>query len=43
VCRLYPNADRFKAVRRDIDPEGQFLNGHLAALFGDRQQTEAPA
>ena len=30
---LYPMAGRFRAVRREIDPEGKFLNPHLAELF----------
>lgn len=34
VDELYPNAERFRAVRRAHDPGGKFLNSHLAALFG---------
>lgn len=34
VDRLYPQAERFRAVRRAHDPEGRFLNGHLEPLFG---------
>lgn len=33
VDALYPMAERFREVRRGIDPEGKFLNGHLAELF----------
>ena len=31
---LYPQADRYRAVRRSVDPEGRFLNDHLGTLFG---------
>jgi FAD-linked oxidoreductase len=31
--RLYPRWDDFEQVRRDIDPEGRFLNDYLASLF----------
>lgn len=31
--RAYPDAARFEAVRRRFDPEGRFLNPHLAALM----------
>ena len=30
---LYPQADEFIAVRRELDPEGIFLNDHLRPLF----------
>jgi FAD/FMN-containing dehydrogenase len=30
---LYPQADDFIAIRRRLDPEGVFLNGHLRPLF----------
>lgn len=30
---LYPMAERFRQVRRQADPEGKFLNSHLADLF----------
>jgi FAD-linked oxidoreductase len=33
VDALYPMAERFRAVRRDVDPTGKFLNPHLADLF----------
>jgi FAD-linked oxidoreductase len=33
VDALYPMAERYRAVRRTADPEGKFLNPHLAALF----------
>lgn len=33
VDALYPNAERFKAVRAAYDPGAKFANAHLAALF----------
>jgi len=33
VDRLYPMAERYRQVRRRVDPEGKFLNPHLAELF----------
>jgi FAD/FMN-containing dehydrogenase len=30
---LYPRADDFIAIRRELDPEGMFLNDHLRPLF----------
>ena len=30
---LYPEADKFIALRRELDPEGVFLNAHLRELF----------
>jgi FAD/FMN-containing dehydrogenase len=30
---LYPEADAFIKARRELDPEGRFLNDHLAELF----------
>ena len=33
VDALYPMAERFRAVRRAADPQGKFLNAHLAELF----------
>ena len=33
VDTLYPMAERFRAARRGADPQGKFLNAHLAALF----------
>jgi len=34
VDRLYPMAEKFREVRRSADPQGKFLNSHLADLFG---------
>lgn len=31
--RLFPRYDAFKRMRREIDPDGIFLNDHLRALF----------
>lgn len=33
VDRLYPQAERYRQVRRQADPQGKFLNPHLAELF----------
>jgi FAD/FMN-containing dehydrogenase len=30
---LYPRADDFIAIRRELDPQGMFLNAHLRPLF----------
>jgi FAD/FMN-containing dehydrogenase len=31
--RIYPRYDAFKTLRREIDPDGVFLNDHLRSLF----------
>lgn len=33
IERLYPQLDRFLAVRRELDPNGLFLNDHTRALL----------
>jgi FAD/FMN-containing dehydrogenase len=33
LAALYPEADEFIAIRRELDPEGVFLNEHLRPLF----------
>jgi FAD-linked oxidoreductase len=33
VLRLYPDAPKFAAVRKRVDPTAKFLNDHLAELF----------
>jgi FAD-linked oxidoreductase len=33
--KLYPRWDDFAAVRREMDPQGRFLNPYLAGLFAD--------
>lgn len=30
---LYPEFDRFRALRKKLDPAGKFLNAHLKAIF----------
>lgn len=35
VDRLYPKAADFRRIRHDVDPNGKFLNPHLAPLFGE--------
>ncbi len=32
--KLYPRWDDFAAVRRELDPQGRFLNDYLRKLFG---------
>jgi len=32
---LYPDFDRFRDLRKELDPTGKFLNTHLAALWGE--------
>jgi FAD-linked oxidoreductase len=32
---MYPQWDRFHAVRRRLDPRGMFMNDHLRRIFGD--------
>jgi len=34
LAPLYPEWDRFQAVRQTLDPNGRFLNAHLRRLFG---------
>ena len=33
VTRLYPKANEFRSLRRQLDPKGMFLNDHLGALL----------
>jgi FAD-linked oxidoreductase len=33
VDALYPMAERYREVRRSVDPAGKFLNAHLTELF----------
>jgi len=33
VTELYPNASRFRQLRRELDPQGFFLNDHLTQLL----------
>ena len=35
AASLYPDFNRFRALRRDLDPDGKFLNPYLASLFGE--------
>lgn len=34
LAALYPDFERFNALRGELDPKGKFLNPHLAKLFG---------
>jgi len=33
VDALYPMAERYRNIRRAVDPDGKFLNAHMAELF----------
>ena len=35
--KLYPDFDKFNALRRTLDPKGRMLNKYLAGLFGETQ------
>ena len=35
LADLYPDFERFRTLRREMDPQGRFLNAHLAGLFGE--------
>ncbi len=37
LAKLYPDWERFHALRRRLDPEGRFLNDHLRELFEARR------
>ncbi|KAB0682723.1 D-arabinono-1,4-lactone oxidase [Aureimonas leprariae] len=34
VTQLYPRADDFRQLRRELDPKGRFLNDHVRMLLG---------
>ncbi len=34
VINLYPRADDFRTLRRELDPKGRFLNDHIRMLLG---------
>ncbi len=35
LTKLYPEYQHFLELRRELDPNGRFLNAHLAKLFGE--------
>lgn len=35
LLELYPDFHRFLGLRRELDPDGRFLNAHLAKLWGE--------
>ena len=35
LAAVYPDWERFLAVRERLDPDGRFLNAHLRAVFLD--------
>lgn len=41
LSRLYPRWDEFHGLRRELDPEGRFLNAYLRELFGEVSTTGA--
>jgi FAD-linked oxidoreductase len=42
LAELYPEWDTFQRIRRAFDPDGRFLNDHLARVFeGDGENTTA--
>ena len=38
LSKLYPQWQGFTDLREALDPEGRFLNGHLASIFGTRMR-----
>ena len=34
LSKLYPRFKEFQDIRREMDPTGKFLNGHLRSIFG---------
>ncbi len=36
LTALYPRLKDFNEIRRTLDPEGKFLNPHLAKIFGEK-------
>ena len=34
--KLYPEFERFRSLRKELDPGGKFLNRHLAEIFGEK-------
>ncbi|MEM1237880.1 MAG: D-arabinono-1,4-lactone oxidase [Pseudomonadota bacterium] len=37
LTEIYPDFERFQALRAEMDPRGRFLNAHLSKLFGAAQ------
>lgn len=37
LAELYPEWETFRKIRRQMDPEGIFLNGYLRELFGEEE------
>jgi FAD-linked oxidoreductase len=35
LAALYPQWEKFKRIRRELDPSGRMLNGHLRGIFGE--------
>jgi FAD-linked oxidoreductase len=43
LAKLYPHWNDFLTVRENLDPEGKFLNAHLAHVLGVAPQSRASA
>lgn len=43
LAPLYPEWDTFRSVREEFDPDGLFLNDHLARVLGAEKHAEATA
>jgi FAD/FMN-containing dehydrogenase len=35
IAKLYPEWDKFQSIRKQLDPEGYFMNDHLAEIFNE--------
>lgn len=42
LCGLYPEWDRFQAVRRRLDPEGRFANAYVERVLGPLDRESGP-
>lgn len=40
LAPLYPRFEEFRRLRRELDPEGRFLNDHLRSLFEPESLSE---
>lgn len=38
LAELYPEWDKFRRIRRRMDPEGVFMNDHLREILGEEDQ-----
>jgi FAD/FMN-containing dehydrogenase len=35
LSKVWPHFDRFRELRRELDPEGRLLNAHLRHILGE--------